>query len=76
MNTAISSALRKLNHSLLTGLVDFQIMRAFSWWALADEQFVVSTVTIVYYSWILLLISTSTSTVFRSAFYRIFIVTG
>ncbi|EYC19067.1 hypothetical protein Y032_0025g1151 [Ancylostoma ceylanicum] len=51
-------------------------MVAFSWWGLADTQFIISILTMVYYSWILLLIYTSTSTLFRSAFYRIFIVTG
>ncbi|EYC19076.1 hypothetical protein Y032_0025g1157 [Ancylostoma ceylanicum] len=46
-----------------------------SWWILVDAQFVISISTMVYYTWILILMCNSTSTVFRSAFYRIFIVT-
>ncbi|KAL6728483.1 hypothetical protein Aduo_010254 [Ancylostoma duodenale] len=46
------------------------------WEDIVDLQFVLSVVAIFYYSCILLLMLTSKSAVFRSAFFRIYIVTG
>ncbi|EYC21922.1 hypothetical protein Y032_0018g3612 [Ancylostoma ceylanicum] len=45
------------------------------WWTLVDVEFIISILTMIYYSWILFIMLSSTSTVFRSAFFRIFIVT-
>ncbi|EPB74345.1 hypothetical protein ANCCEY_06561 [Ancylostoma ceylanicum] len=64
-----------IRYCMLTSSL-FMPMEYSSWWILVDAQFVISISTMVYYTWILILMCNSTSTVFRSAFYRIFIVTG
>lgn len=54
---------------MLTKMDDF-------WFQLVDLQFVLSILTVIYYSYLLSIMLTSEKNVFHSAFFKIFIVTG
>ncbi|KAK6740111.1 hypothetical protein RB195_008528 [Necator americanus] len=47
-----------------------------NWYAILDVQFFLTILVVVYYSYILYVIASSESPIFRTAFFRIYLVTG